>query len=83
MPGVVWISIITATGAFSVSLLSIYLGYRLFLAGATGAFKLSAKFGKSGSVGYESIAPGLAFAGFGAVLAIVAVWKLIGGSSCP
>jgi hypothetical protein len=33
----IWISIVTAIGAFSVSSLSICLGYRLFMVGATGA----------------------------------------------
>lgn len=37
-----WISIIAAIGAFSVALESIYLGYRLFLASATGEFKFEA-----------------------------------------
>ncbi|MBV8450919.1 MAG: hypothetical protein JOZ29_01425 [Deltaproteobacteria bacterium] len=37
-----WISIIAAIEAVSVALESIYLGYRLFLAGATGEFKFEA-----------------------------------------
>jgi len=53
-----WISIIAAIGAFSVALESIYLGYRLFLAGATGEFKFEASV-KGGSVGLKSLAPGL------------------------
>lgn len=75
----VWISVITALGAFAVSLLSIYLGYLLFLAGATGVFKFSAQVA-GGSVGFESVAPGLAFAFFGAAIASVALFKLIGRS---
>jgi hypothetical protein len=73
----VWISIVTAIGAFSVALLSIYLGYRLFLEGATGAFKFSAQAAGS-SVGFESIAPGLAFAFFGMAIAAYALFRLIG-----
>src|SRR6516164_11657498 len=68
----VWISLVAGVGAFSVSLLSIYLGYELFLAGATGAFKFSAQ-GAGTSVGFESVAPGLAFAFFGAGIAIYAL----------
>jgi hypothetical protein len=37
-PSTVWISIVTSIGAFTVSGLSIFLGYKLFLAGATGQF---------------------------------------------
>jgi len=57
----VWISIVAGAGAFSVSLLSIYLGYNLFIAGATGAFKFTAQSAGS-SVGIESVTPGIAFA---------------------
>jgi hypothetical protein len=73
----VWISLVAGVGAFAVSLLSIYLGYELFLAGATGAFKFSAQ-GAGTSVGFESVAPGLAFAFFGAGIAIYALRKLMG-----
>jgi len=73
----VWISVIAGIGAFSVSLLSIYLGYELFLAGATGAFKFNAG-GAGATVGIESVAPGLAFAFFGAAVALYALRKLIG-----
>ena len=73
----VWISITTAVGAYSVSLLSIYLGYLLFLSGATGQFEFSAKAG-DGSVGLSSIAPGIAFAFFGMAIAIYATYRLIG-----
>jgi hypothetical protein len=72
----IWISIVTAIGAFSVSLLSIYLGFRLFMAGATGQFKFTAQ-AAGGSVGLESVAPGLAFATFGAGVAIYALRRLI------
>lgn len=73
----VWISIVTAIGSFSVALLCIWTGYELFLAGATGAFKFSAQ-ASTGSVGLESVAPGLAFAAFGAALAAWTVHRLIG-----
>jgi hypothetical protein len=75
--GRIWISIVTAAGAFLVALLSIYLGYLLFVAGATGAFKFSAQ-APGGGVGFESIAPGLAFAFFGAAIAAYALRRLIG-----
>ncbi len=71
-----WISIVAAVGAFFVSALSIYLGYRLFLAGATGEFKFKASM-SGGSVGFESVAPGLAFAFFGAGLAFWALYRLL------
>ncbi|MBM3551111.1 MAG: hypothetical protein FJX45_04955 [Alphaproteobacteria bacterium] len=75
----VWITIVTAAGAFSVSLLSIYLGYKLFLAGATGAFNFGAQ-SAVGSVGLESVAPGIAFAAFGMIVAVYALYKLIASS---
>jgi hypothetical protein len=58
----IWISIVTAIGAFSVSSLSICLGYRLFMVGATGQFKFTAQ-AAGGSVGLESVAPGLPLSG--------------------
>jgi hypothetical protein len=73
----VWISLVTCVGAFAVSLLSIYLGYELFVLGATGAFKFTAQ-GAGGSVGVESLAPGIAFAFFGAAIAVYALRRLIG-----
>ena len=77
--GRIWISIVTATGAFAVSLLCIYLGFRLFVIGATGGFKFSGSDGKN-TVGFESVAPGLAFAFFGAIVAAFAIYKLVEGS---
>ena len=74
-----WISIVTAVGAFSVSLLSIYLGYNLFLAAATGSFAFEAKDGHA-SVGLISVAPSLAFAMLGMAVAIYATYRLIGVS---
>ncbi len=75
-PSAVWISIVTSVGAFSVSGLSIYLGYNLFLAGAKGEFQLSVAKGDT-SVSLLSVAPGLAFAAFGMFIAISALFKLI------
>jgi hypothetical protein len=72
----IWISVVTAAGAFVVSGLSIFLGYKLFLAGATGAFRFTAH-GAGHGVGFESVAPGLAFAAFGAGIAAWALYKLI------
>jgi hypothetical protein len=71
-----WISIIAAVGAFSVSLLCIYLGYCLFFAGATGQFKFEASY-KGMSVSLWSVAPGLVFAAFGAGVAIWAMYRLL------
>ena len=71
-----WISITTAIGAFSVSFLCILTGYWLFLAGAQGAFKFSAQT-MAGTVGFESVAPGLAFAAAGLLIAWKALHKLI------
>jgi hypothetical protein len=72
----VWITLVAGAGAFSVSLLSIYCGYKLFLAGAAGSFKFKGSY-KDGSVGFESVAPGLAFALFGALISVVALIKMI------
>jgi hypothetical protein len=71
-----WISLVAAVGAFAVSIVSIILGYRLFLDGATGKFKFEATM-SGGSVGFESVAPGLAFAFFGAFIAVWAVYRLL------
>ncbi len=75
-PSPVWITIIVSIGSFSVSALSIYLGYKLFLAGATGEFQLSVAKGDA-SASLLSVAPGLAFALFGMVISIVTLLKLI------
>lgn len=74
-----WITIVVGIGSFLVSIQSIYLGYLLFLAGATGAFKFNAQIG-TGSVGLESIAPGSLLFLFGAVLAAYTVQRLVGRS---
>jgi hypothetical protein len=72
-----WITLSVSAGAFSVSLLSIYLGYLLFLAGATGAFKFSAR-AAGGEVGLESIAPGSLLIFFGSAVAIYTIRRLVG-----
>jgi hypothetical protein len=72
----VYISIVTAVGAFSVSGLSIYLGYKLFLAGATGAFQFSLGSGQTKAT-LLSVAPGLGFAAFGMFIAVYALRKLV------
>jgi len=59
-----------------VAALSIYLGYELFLAGATGEFQLSVTKGNA-SASLLSVAPGLGFAAFGMVISSVALFKLI------
>lgn len=72
----IWISIGSGVGGFSVALLSIYLGYELFLAGATEAFKFSMQGGAT--VGLEAVAPGIGFALFGASVAVYTIRKLMG-----
>ena len=72
-----WISIVAGVGGFAVSLLSIYLGYLLFLAGATGQFEFMAT-APGGTIGLGSIAPGIGFALFGALVAAYTLRKLMG-----
>ena len=76
-PSRVYISIVTAIGAFGVSGLSIYLGYKLFLAGATGEFQFTVGAGQS-KASLLSVTPGLGFAAFGMLIAIYALRRLIG-----
>ncbi len=66
------ISIITSIGAFVVSALSIFLGYKLFVFGATGAFHFSSNIGGI-KLDLISVAPGLGFALFGMVIS----WKAL------
>jgi hypothetical protein len=73
----IWISIVVGVGGFCVGLLSIYLGYELFLAGAVGQFKFSVQGGNT-TVGLESVAPGIGFALFGAAVSIYTIRKLMG-----
>jgi hypothetical protein len=67
---------VAAIGAFSVSFLSIYLGYRLFLAGATGEFKFKASL-SGGSVGIKKRSAGTGVSLFGALLAGWAMYRLL------
>lgn len=82
MEGGHWISIVAGAGGFFVALQSIYLGYRLFLEGATGAFKFSAQ-STGATVTLESVAPGIALAFFGAAIAIYTIRKLMGPQRSP
>jgi len=66
------ISIITSIGAFSVSALSIFLGYKLFVLGVTGAFHFTSSIG-SFTLDLISVAPGLGFAIFGMIIS----WKAL------
>lgn len=75
-PTTVHITIFATIGAFSVSALSIFLGYKLFVAGATGRFMFSVVKGEA-AVNFFSVAPGLGFALFGMLIAIYALRKVI------
>ncbi len=66
------ISIITSIGAFAVSALSIFLGYKLFILGATGGFHFSSIIGGI-KLDLISVAPGLGFALFGMIIS----WKAL------
>jgi len=67
---------IAAVGAYSVAPLSMYFGYSLLAQGSTGQFRFQASaFG--GTVGLESVAPGLGFAALGMVIAVATTWRLI------
>ena len=70
------ISIITSIGAFSVSALSIFLGYNLFILGATGGFNFSSNIGGV-KLDLVSVAPGLGFAFFGMLISWMALRVLI------
>jgi len=74
------ISIITAVGAFLVSALSIYLGYKLFVLGATGGFHFSSGIGGI-RLDLVSVAPGLGFAFFGMIICWKALNVLISNKS--
>lgn len=72
----VWISLVVGIGSYAVSALSIFLGYRLFLIGATGGFKFSASL-EGWALDLVSAAPGLGFALFGMIIAVYALNRLI------
>jgi hypothetical protein len=74
----VWTTIVSAIGGYSVAALSIFLGYKLLLAGTTGQFGFEATF-FGGTFGLKSVAPGIGFALFGMVIAIHTTQHLISG----
>jgi hypothetical protein len=65
-----------AIGSFSASLLSIYLGYRLFIMAARGRFLLGPKVA-SGEISYPSILPGVLLAVLGLALAAWTAGRLL------
>ncbi len=75
----VWISLVTAIGSFTVSGLCVFLGYKLFLIGATGGFKFSS-FTPGWVFDLVNAAPGLGFALFGMIISVYALNRLIGKS---
>ena len=75
----VWISLVTAIGSYTVSGLCIFLGYKLFVIGATGGFKFSSSITQGWILDLASAAPGLGFALFGMIIAVYALRKLIKG----
>lgn len=79
MASEVHISIITALGSFAVSLVCIVLGYLLIVGGSTGKFELTFTAGPV-QMNLCAYLPGLAFAGFGAFVAISAIRALMGVS---
>jgi len=72
----VWISICTCICAFSVSGISIYLGYKLLIKGITGEFKFKSTFSNL-TMDVISASSGIAFALLGMIIAIYALVKLI------
>ena len=72
-----WITIVGEIGAFSFLLLSIWLGYRLFVLGAEGAFKINATMHRW-KLRFESVAPGILFAAMGAVVACWTIHRCVG-----
>lgn len=75
----VWISLVTAIGSFTVSGLCVFLGYTLFLIGATGGFKFSSSM-PGWALDVFSATPGLGFALFGMIISVYALKRLIGKS---
>ena len=76
---IVHISLTTAVGAFVLSALSIVLGYLLIVGGATGEFKFTFTAGTV-QLNLFALVPGLAFAAFGMIIAVVAIRALLGVS---
>lgn len=73
------ISLATAVGAFSLAALSLVLGYLLIVGGATGEFKFTFSAGVV-QLNLFALLPGLAFAAFGMIIAVVAIRALMGVS---
>lgn len=71
-----WITLCTLAGSFAVALLSLLLGYRLFVQGARGDFRFSPAIETEG-VGFESIAPGIILIVFGMLLATWTVHRAL------
>jgi putative exporter of polyketide antibiotics len=78
-PTTVHISLTTAVGSFLLSGLSLVLGYLLIVGGATGSFDFTFTAGEV-RVNLFAFVPGIAFAGFGMVIAVVAIRALMGVS---
>ncbi|MHB1992472.1 hypothetical protein [Metallibacterium scheffleri] len=73
----VYISLTTAVGAFALAALSIVLGYLLIVGGATGEFKFTFTAGPV-QLNLFAFVPGIAFAAFGMIIAVVAIRALMG-----
>lgn len=71
------ISLITAVGAFGLAALSIVLGYLLIVGGATGEFRFTFTAGLV-QLNMYAFVPGIAFAAFGMIIAVVAIRALMG-----
>jgi hypothetical protein len=74
---IVHISLTTAIGSFLLAALSIVLGYLLIVGGATGEFKFTFTAGPV-QLNLFAFFPGLAFAAFGMIIAVVAIRALMG-----
>ncbi len=72
-----WITLLTLAGSFAVALLSLLLGYRLFVQGARGDFRFSPGIETEG-VGFASIAPGIILILFGMALAAWTIHRALG-----
>jgi hypothetical protein len=71
-----WITLCAVAGAFAVALLSILVGYRLFVIGAAGGFRFGAAPADE-SIGFLSVAPGIVVALFGMALAAWTVQRAL------
>jgi hypothetical protein len=75
-PSPVYISIVTAIGAFSVAALAIWCGYLLIQSGTSGALEVSVEV-RGVKVNFFTYIPGIAFGLFGAAIAWRALSVLI------